>query len=267
MSDYILITNFWNENGNLKPVIENVAQQVKPPREWFFIDDGSPVESVTRAFTEITAAGLRARIKTRYLYAHPPKDVGDKYNIGKAWNQTLSLLKELKADYVGILDVDARLPPHYFEFLAAHLDAHPEVGIVAGSVKDERRHRHMPMGGGKFVRWEIFEGIDEFWRLAPNSFFNIKSLAMGFENDVLDIEFDARLSTPRTGRDLGYRLYYTGNSVITALFKTMQHRDLGVIKGFLESRGAEQCNDQDVRDYYSKRRILKSLFTRKVFIL
>lgn len=267
MSDYILVTNFWNEAGNIRPAIENIAQQAKPPREWFFIDDGSPEEAGDKAHSEIMKAGDEFGIKTHYWYVFPMKANGDKYNIGKAWNVVIGVLKELKTDYLGVADLDTRFPSDYFEIMVECLDTRPHVGAVAGRMVGEKRYQHMPMGGGKLVRWEIFEDIEEFWNFVPDTFLNIKSLAKGFKNAVLEVVVEGRKSTPRYGRELGYRLYYCGNSVVTALFKTLRLRDFGVIKGFLASRGKEQCTDPDVRYYYSKKRILKSAFRGKVWML
>lgn len=269
MSDYILVTNFWNKKSKfcgLRAVIENVAMQTKQPNEWFFIDDGSPQGFRAEAQDEIVRAGIEFGIKVTYLYVEPEKWFSDKHSIGNAWNKVLRDLRMVKADYLAVLDVDTKLQPNYFESLILHLDIHQELGAIAGTVRGEKpRHRNMPMGGGKVVRWEIFESIEKFWRLAPDTFLNIKSFALGYKNDVLGIAIDAEPTSKRTGFDLGYRLRYTGNSVITALFKTIRHRNFDIIKGFHLSRLAEQCDDPDVRYYYSKRRILKSLFKRKEF--
>jgi hypothetical protein len=140
----------------------------------------------------------------------------------------------------------------------------PSEGATSGYVKGEPRYQHMPMGGGKVIRWEVLDSIDEFWNLEPDTFFNIKSMALGYSNSVMsssyDVEVESRPSTPRTGKDLAYRLYYCGNSWLVALKKR-------VLREFLKLRrnGVEQTTDHDARYYYSKRRIIKSLLTGRVW--
>jgi hypothetical protein len=267
MSDYILVTNFWNEFSNIRPSIKNISAQTIIPRDWLFIDDGSPEFAAKEARDEILSAGADYGLNVHYSYSSPMKLVGDKYSIGKAWNSMIPLIKEMKTDYIGIVDLDTQFEYDYFEQCMKHLNHNPSIGVVAGSMKGEYRHKHMPLGGGKLIRWEIFENIGLFWNLAPDTFFNIKSLAMGYKNDIIDNLFiEGEPTTPRIGRDLGYRLYYCGNSIFTALFKTLHTRDLGILIGFLASRGKKQCEDPDIRYYYSKRRILKSLFNREMWI-
>jgi hypothetical protein len=267
LSDYILVTNFWNATAKLRPVIENVAKQTRRPVHWYFIDDGSPDYS---AHGETRDVAQELGMSIDYVYVFPTKTEGNKLTIGRAWDAHIPYMKELRADYLGVLDVDSRLPPEYFESLVTFLDWNPHVGVVSGVVPGEHRFQHMPMGGGRLVRWEVFDTIERMWDLAPDSFINIKSLAMGFENRSLeDVQLDAVPSTPRRGMDLAYRLHYCGNSIVTALYKALRQRDPSVFTDFvrLRRRGVPQCQDADVRYYYSKRRILRSLFSGKVMAI
>jgi glycosyltransferase involved in cell wall biosynthesis len=256
---YTLVTNFWNESGNFAPFIANIAQQTLQPKHWLFIDDGSMQDNTQEILGAAKEHGLK---NVYYFYAEPLKPEGDKTTIGLAWNKALDTLRQLKADYLAVADVDTRFHPDYFGYITAYLDAAHNVGAASGFVQGEKRYQHMPMGGGKVVRWEVFESIKEFWDLEPDTLFNIKSMALGGKNEVLPLTWlavESRPTTPRSGKDLAYRLHYCGNSWLVALRKR-------VLGHFLRLRmnGVEQTTDPDARYYYSKRRIIKSLITRRI---
>jgi glycosyltransferase involved in cell wall biosynthesis len=255
---YTLVTNFWNEKGNIAPFVENIAKQTLQPKHWLFIDDGSTQDCMQEILDACEKHGLK---QVYYFYAEPPKPEGDKTTIGLAWNQALDALRQLRADYLAVADVDTRFPSEYFEILIRDFEIYdPPIGATSGFVHGEKRHFHMPMGGGKVVRWEVFESIEQFWNLEPDTFFNIKSMALGYRNKIYLMSVDSRPTTPRSGRDLAYRLHYCGNSWLVALRK-------GVLGEFLRLRmnGVEQTTDPDARYYYSKRRIIKTLFTGRFF--
>jgi len=253
---YTLVTNFWNESGNFAPFIENISEQTLLPKHWLFIDDGSMQDCTQEILSTCKEYGLK---DIYYFYAEPPKPEGDKTTIGLAWNKALDILHKLKADYLAVADVDTRFPKYYFEILVSVLDDIPFFGAISGFVEGERRYQHMPMGGGKVLRWKILESIKEFWNLEPDTLFNIKSMALGYQNKIHSMPVESRPSTPRSGKDLAYRLYYCGNSWIVALRK-------GVLREFLRLRrnNIEQTIDPDARYYYSKRRIIKSLLTGRI---
>lgn len=268
MTEYILVTNYWNEHGNLRPLIEHIAEQTIRPVEWLFIDDGTPMSLAVDCNSEIMEACAKFDISAHYIYNPPSKERGDKLTIGRAWNKALPFIKEAKANYLAVTDIDARFPREYFAAMMVYLNTHPHVGVAAGHINGERRYDHMPMGVGKVVRWRIIEQIEEFWDLASDTFFNIKSMALGFINKSLDIMVESGKTTPRMGHDIAHRLQYCGNSWLTAFFKALRLRDSKVLTHFLRlRRRAHQCEDPDVRYYYSKRRILKSLFMGKVWVL
>lgn len=265
MSDYLLVTSFWNEKGNIEGLMANIANQNKPPKHWVWIDDGS----TDGGSEEIRVLADKFDLPITIYYPMEPKIKGDLLSIGKAWDKVLPDLKTLhKTDYLAVGTVDDRYPPQYFEYLVDYLDNHPTTGVVSGQAMGERRYKHMPQGGGKVIKWDVIDTIEKVWNLAPDTFFNIKAMGLGFEAEALwdlAVQVESAPTTPKVGRKLGYRLYYCGNSMITALFKTFSLRDIGVIKGYFESRGKEQCDDPDVRYYYSKRRIIKSVLTGRIW--
>jgi hypothetical protein len=262
--EYTLVTNFWNERGNIEGLMANIAAQSRRPKHWVWIDDGS----VNGGSKEVKVIADMFDLPISIYQPVRPKNEGDLMSIGKAWNGVLPSLKALhKADYLAIAAVDDRFPQHYFEFIMDYLDIYPTVGVASGQAKGEKRFRHMPQGGGKVITWAIFEAIEKVWDLAPDTFFNIKAMALGYRPEALSnplTMMKSAPSTPRVGRKLGRNLHYCGNSIITTLFKTVRLRDLDVLRGHLERRGQEQCEDPDIRYYYSKRRILKSIFRRGI---
>ena len=129
MSEYILSTKFYNEREKIPLLIENISEQSLHPRIFLFVDDGSIDESGRIAEEKAGEFGIEYRIVSL-----PKKQKGNLDTLGKAWNKSQPLIKELLAavPYFATADVDTKFPQNYFERMVNYLDRHPKVGVVAG---------------------------------------------------------------------------------------------------------------------------------------
>ena len=135
----LLISPVRNEAAHLERVAAAVAAQTRPPDEWLVVDDGS---------TDETLAMLR-RLSDEIPFMRlleGPADltpaVADRLAAAAAPRAFRWALKQSAVDwdYVGKLDGDTELPPHYLQQLLARFAAEPALGI-AGGVRMEGRRR------------------------------------------------------------------------------------------------------------------------------
>ncbi|MDH4214113.1 MAG: glycosyltransferase family 2 protein [Candidatus Thorarchaeota archaeon] len=252
MVDYILITKFYNERQRLPSIIENISKQTLRPKIFVFINDGSNDESADIAAETATKLGIKFEIVSM-----PPKAKGNLDTLGRAWNKTQPLLLRLLQNipYVATVDVDTRFPTDYFENMISFLEAHPDIGVVAGEVTGEPK-RTFPMFTGKVFRASIIKGIQKYWDISADSFINVKALRMGYK---IIIRKDMKVVSPPThlhtwkGRFRAGRLaYYTGTSLVYVIIKGISKHDAQYLRGHWSevSRGTWRCDDKDILEYY-----------------
>jgi glycosyltransferase involved in cell wall biosynthesis len=252
LSDYILITKFYNEQELLPILIRNIAAQSKRPKIFVFINDGSFDESVDVLTKEVATRKIPFKVVSM-----PKKQKGNLDTLGRAWNKAQPLIKEVAKyiPYVAMTDVDTQFPPSYFEQIISFLDNNPQVGVIAGQVEGEVK-RHFPMFTGKVVRSEIIQSIDEYWDISVDSFINVKALLQGFDLRILDdMKVKSRESHLLTqgGRFRAGRLaYYSGVSALYAIVKGVSKFDKQFLRGYWSEmvRGTWQCKDEEVLEYY-----------------
>jgi len=252
MVDYILITKFYNEQGRLPSLIENISKQTLRPKVFVFINDGSNDAS------ESVAAEIATKFGFKYeIVSLPPKPKGNLDTIGRAWNEAQPLLLKLlhSIPYAATTDVDTAFPANYFEELISFLESHPDIGVVAGHVAGEPR-RTFPMFTGTVFRARIIRKIRKYWDVSVESFIDVKALKMGYK---LKIREDMKVESPPThlrtwrGRYRSGRLaYYTGTSLVYVIVKGISKRDAQYLRGYWSERfrGIWQSDDTDILEYY-----------------
>ena len=91
MSEYVLLTKFWNEYERIPELVKNVAQQTKHPIRWLLIDDGS-TDGGGDLFVELVKAeGIHPLISRL-----PPKIKGNLDTLGRAYSHAFN-------EYRGVL--------------------------------------------------------------------------------------------------------------------------------------------------------------------
>jgi len=106
-----------NRASLLPETIDSLFQQTRPPDELIVVNDGS---------TDDTAAVL-ARYPSPLKAIHVP-------NGGRSRARNIGLCAAT-ADFVCLLDDDDRLSPDSLAIRAAHLEAHPNIGVVYGDTR------------------------------------------------------------------------------------------------------------------------------------
>jgi glycosyltransferase involved in cell wall biosynthesis len=252
-----VITNVWNEELNIKGIVEMMNQQTLKPDMWLWIDDGSmngTYNAIIRAKTDIQIQ----------IFSMPQKESGNLDTIGKAFSLALPpMYDSFEFDYMTLADVDNRYPPDYYEKMCRYMDGHPEVGALSAQVRGEaKRNPDNPMGGGKIIRWGIVRKIKKYWDLAPDAFLNIKARAMGFETVALQNYYIDSAPTDllsEKGRfRYGRRMYYVSRHPFLVLYQALMFllkRDAAseYLRGYFQEwgRGVWKCDDLDVKHNFS----------------
>ena len=272
MSEYILLTKFWNEVDRIPGIVENVAQQTKQPLRWLLIDDGSTDSSGDLFFELAKKVGINPLISKL-----PEKTKGNLDTLGRAYSfafkEHKDELSKLKPGYLGLMDVDTRFPSNYFEHMTTVMDSDKKLGCTNAQIKGERGGSNWPRGSGKVTRWIVIESFDEFWDLDADSFLNIKATRMGLKLRVLDdlsIEAEASQIMSRKGQfRLGRVNYYEQKHPLlvlqTALIR-LKNRRFGTdyLRGYMQefSKGTWICSDMDIRYFYSLEYRIRSKILR-----
>jgi glycosyltransferase involved in cell wall biosynthesis len=260
-TEYIVVCNFFNEEGSLPSFLKDLSKQTIQPYLIFLINDGSSDKS------GVVAAETAEELDFPYCLAEfPPKAKGNLDTIGRTWTIVQKKIHELLSDvnFLAIADVDNTFPPDYFEKAIAYLKDNPKVGVVSG-VHEGGSIRHIPMGGGKVARAEVIKSFDRYWDIAPDSFINVKALKLGFDlrvlQDIKVISPPSFMYTRKSGRFRNGRIsYYAGTGPVYAILRGIVSKGSEYLRGYWQewSRGRWRCDDQDILEYY------ESEFLRKI---
>lgn len=134
---YVLITPVYNEEEFIESVIKSVISQSIRPLKWIIVDDGSTdgsPEIINRYATQynfITYLPLK-RENTGSYYGRRV------YAILAGYEK----IRNIKYDFLGILDGDITLESTYYEGLFKEFANNPKLGIAAGITIYEINGRH-----------------------------------------------------------------------------------------------------------------------------
>ncbi|MFW9807823.1 MAG: glycosyltransferase [Candidatus Thorarchaeota archaeon] len=272
MSEYVLLTKFWNELERIPGIVENIAQQTKQPIRWLLIDDGSTDGGGDLFIELLKKEGIRALISKL-----PQKTKGNLDTLGRAYSfafkEHREELSKLNPGYLGLIDIDTRVPSNYFEHMTNVMDSDKSLGCINAQIKGERGPTDWPRGSGKVTRWTVVESFDEFWDLDADSFLNVKATRMGLRLKVFDDLFlEAAPSQVMSKKGL-FRLgrvnYYEQKHPLlvfqTAFFRLIQRRHgTEYLRGYFQEflRGTWICSDRDIRYYYSLEYRIRSKMQR-----
>lgn len=147
-SQYVVITPARDEEGHIQRLLDSMAAQNVPPRQWVIVDDGS---------TDRTAALVRDYARriplVRILCL---ADRGSRvYGRGvvHAFNEGLRVASLDGCEFIVKLDADLAFGPDYFERLLGEFRKRAKLGIAGGHLYQERDGRlRMERDPGDHVR-------------------------------------------------------------------------------------------------------------------
>lgn len=136
-----IITPGKNESENIKGLVESLTIQSRMPDLWIFVNDNSTDNTEITFFNCIKERNVDERFE--FVYTIYPNR-SESYQLGEHYSSLISYAlnivkkyevdKNLKFEYIGILDCDIRLPDNYYAFLLNEFDLNEDLGIVsAGS--------------------------------------------------------------------------------------------------------------------------------------
>jgi poly-beta-1,6-N-acetyl-D-glucosamine synthase len=138
-SPYVLVTAARDEDRFIPTLVESVLAQTVLPRSFIIVSDGSRdqtekiVERYASESTIVTLLRRQGRGKASF---------GSK---ALAIQMAVNSLADTEYEYIGVLDADITVDPHYFETLIRRIKNSPEIGIAGGVVNEFRRGIWVPL--------------------------------------------------------------------------------------------------------------------------
>lgn len=113
---YSVIVPLYNRPEEIDELLASLTLQSFSDFEVIVVEDGSNVKA------EHIVNGYADKLNVRYFYKENERQ-GFARNYG---------FERAKGDWMIVFDSDCIIPPHYFEAINAHLDAHPETDVFGG---------------------------------------------------------------------------------------------------------------------------------------
>lgn len=164
---YLLISPCRNEEEYMRQTLDTVIAQSVQPTKWVIVDDGS-TDTTPQILAQYAAKYSWIEIVTRKDRGHRAVGPG----VIDAFYAGYETINPDDYDYLCKLDLDLRLPRHYFEILMQRMAADPALATCSGkayieekgALVDERHGDETSLGMTKFYRVSSFKAIGGFVR-------------------------------------------------------------------------------------------------------
>ena len=208
-----------NEEKNISKVIESLKKQTLPLGQIIIVNDGSSDQ------TSDIAKNFGVDVID---LPDEHKDKRATPELSKLRNVALSALNA-EYDYILHFGGDHIFPPHYVEYITKEMDVTQQLGVCSGSINGFREKRNEPAGSGRIARYSILKSMNMKYptKYGSESYLLYKSLELGYQNKILDIETSVLRPTRstytknqylgygRAAKALGYSsLYFFGRLAI-----------------------------------------------------
>ena len=254
-----------NEEKNISKVIENLQKQTLSLIRIILVNDGS---------TDRTSEIAKKMGVEVIDLPNEEKDKRGTPELSKLRNVALSKLDN-QYDYVLHFGGDHLFPPRYVEIITKEMNSNPKLGICSGFIKGSKEKRIEPPGSGRIVRFTILKAMNLQYpiKYGGEAYILYKSLQLGFENKIFDIETTILRPTRltyskeqyvgygRAAKALGYSpLFFIGKLIIES--KKSVKGAFYQLKGFLDSN--VELHDKEIRQLVRKRQNerMKRIFTK-----
>lgn len=161
--NYVLITAAHNEEARIANVIMSVVDQTARPLKWIIVSDASTdkTDEIVRMYVAKYSFIELYRLEAGHHYSFAAQ--------ANALRAGYDRLRDLPFEFVGTLDADITLDPHYYERLLSALEQDPKLGLTGGFIYERdktgefaNRGGNRPWsvaGGTQFFRRECYEAI------------------------------------------------------------------------------------------------------------
>ena len=168
---YLLISPCRDEADYMRQTLNSVTGQSIRPAKWVIVDDGSTDET-PRILAEYARRHDWIQIVTRRDRGR--RSVGP--GVIEAFYAGYETINPDDYDYLCKLDLDLRLPSHYFELLMQRMAANPRIATCSGKAYIEEQ------GGGL-----VFEGHGDETSLGMTKFYRVSCFREigGFVREVM----------------------------------------------------------------------------------
>jgi biofilm PGA synthesis N-glycosyltransferase PgaC len=164
---YVLISPCRDEAEYMRETLNSVINQSVPPAKWVIVDDGS-TDSTPEILAEYQAKYDWIEVVRRNNRGR--RSVGP--GVIETFYDGYNTINPKDYEYLCKLDLDLRLPPHYFETLMTKMKADPRIATCSGKayveqegqLVDERHGDDTSLGMTKFYRVSCFMAIGGFIR-------------------------------------------------------------------------------------------------------
>ena len=164
---YLLISPCRDEAQYMRQTLNSVINQSIRPAKWVIVDDGS-TDSTPQILAEYRAKHDWIEVVIRSDRGR--RSVGP--GVVDAFYAGYDTINPDDYDFLCKLDLDLRLPPHYFEILIDRMTANPRIATCSGKaymeqnghLVDERHAEDVSIGASKFYRVSCFKAIGGFVR-------------------------------------------------------------------------------------------------------
>jgi poly-beta-1,6-N-acetyl-D-glucosamine synthase len=159
---YVLMSAAHNEEANIEKTIESVLRQTLIPRRWVIVSDNS-----TDRTPEIIQRHAAKHDFIRFVQVTRPAGRSFASKV-LALRSGSKFLEDVAYRFIGNIDSDVSIEPHYFESIIDRFRSNPKLGIAGGFVCEEfdgefqsRKTNtvHSVAHAAQLVRRECYEAI------------------------------------------------------------------------------------------------------------
>jgi poly-beta-1,6-N-acetyl-D-glucosamine synthase len=166
---YVLVTAARNEDKFVATLVESVLAQTVLPKAFVIVSDGSRDQTETIVERYASEGAIVRLIRRRG---------GTRASFGSkalAIQEAVYSLADAHYEFVGVLDADITVEPHYFATLIQMMKKSPSIGIGGGVVSEFRRGLWVPLrynygmsvaGAVQMFRRECYDAVGGYRAMA-----------------------------------------------------------------------------------------------------
>jgi hypothetical protein len=268
---FVLLTPLHDERTAVPGLVAAVRASRWRPDRWLVVDDRSGdgcAERLVELAGDLPVQVVRREGADGYMGFH----------YAEALRFGLDAVGVGDADFVGMLDADARFGPDYWDRLRRAMQADTELGIVSGAAAswsegawrlEGGQRIDWPRGTGRLLTGACFEAVGGIpLARAPDSVQSVLARAAGWRTAMLpeaallllrgtDARVSAYAGAASRGRrawNVGQPAWYVGARAAVRLLRRRPAEAAGLVAGYAGERGGARVEHPEVGRYYRRER-------------